>query len=172
MRRGELCGLAWGAVDLDKAVVQVERSLEQTQAGLRFKSPKTRSGRRTISLAGSTVETMRARRRRQLEQRLLLGMGKLTDEDLVFAKPDGAPYPPNDLSRDWWRATIALDLPRVSFHALRHTHASALIAAGLDVVAVSKRLGHSSPTVTLGVYSHLFHTSDTRAADAVEEMLR
>jgi integrase len=172
MRRGELCALPWGAVDLDKAMVRVERSLEETAAGLRFKTPKTGNGIRTISLAASTVEMLRAHRRRQLEQRVQLGLGKLGDDDLVFARIDGAPYPPDTLSRDWWRAAIALDLPRVSFHALRHTHASALIAAGLDVVTVSKRLGHGSPAITLKVYSHLFHTTDTRAADAVEEMLR
>jgi integrase len=50
MRRGELCGLAWGMVDLDKALVRVERSMEQTRAGVRFKSPKTASGRRIVSL--------------------------------------------------------------------------------------------------------------------------
>jgi integrase len=55
MRRGELCGLAWGAVELDKAMVRVERSLEETRAGLRFKQPKTASGRRTISLVPSCI---------------------------------------------------------------------------------------------------------------------
>jgi integrase len=166
MRRGELCGLAWGCVDLEKKEIRVERSMEQTKAGLRLKAPKTRSGRRTISLAASTVEMLHAHRRRQLETRLQLAMGKLGDDDLVFARLDGSAYPPDTLSRDWWRTGVG-----VEFHALRHTHASALIAAGLDVVSVSKRLGHSKPTVTLSVYSHLFHISDTRAADAIQEMI-
>jgi integrase len=166
LRRGELCGLAWGAVDLDKAELRVERSLEQTQAGLRFKGPKTRSGRRTISLAASTVELIRAHRRQQAEQRLKLGMGRITDEDLVFARADGSPYPPNNLSRDWSRLRTG-----VAFHSLRHWHASALIASGLDVVAVSKRLGHSSPALTLSVYSHLFQGNDRRAAEAIEKAL-
>ena len=54
------------------------------------------------------------------------------------------------------------------FHALRHTHVSALIAAGVDVVQISRRIGHSSPTVTLNTYTHLFKTADTAAADAIE----
>jgi integrase len=65
----------------------------------------------------------------------------------------------------------SLDLPRIMFHALRHSHASALIAAGLDVVSVSKRLGHATPTITLNVYSHLFATTDTRAAAAIDSIL-
>lgn len=55
-------------------------------------------------------------------------------------------------------------MPTVTLHALRHTHASQLIAAGLDVVTVSRRLGHSNPTVTLNVYAHLFGNTDERAA--------
>ena len=101
IRRGELCGLAWGAVELDKAMVRVERSLEETRAGLRFKQPKTVNGRRTISLAQGTVAMLREHRARQLEQRILLGLGRLADDDLVFARPDGSPYPPDTLSRDW-----------------------------------------------------------------------
>jgi integrase len=62
-------------------------------------------------------------------------------------------------------------LPKVRFHAFRHAHASALIASGLDIVTVSKRLGHASPAVTLAVYSHLFHDTDDRAAAAIDEVL-
>jgi integrase len=62
-------------------------------------------------------------------------------------------------------------LPKVTLHALRHTHVSQLIAANVDVVTVSRRIGHSSPTVTLSVYAHLFGNTDERAAIAVEEAL-
>ena len=61
-------------------------------------------------------------------------------------------------------------LPAVTLHSLRHTHASYLIAAGHDVLAVSRRLGHGSPTITLGVYGHLFPNADDRAAVSVEAM--
>jgi integrase len=62
----------------------------------------------------------------------------------------------------------ALGLPLVMFHALRHTHASALIAAGIDIVKISRRLGHGSPAITLSVYSHLFETRDDAAAEAID----
>jgi len=61
----------------------------------------------------------------------------------------------------------------VTFHILRHCHASALIKDGIDVVSVSKRLGHSSPVITLKVYAHLFGDgSEDRVAEAIERMLR
>jgi integrase len=99
MRRGEICALAWGALDLDGAMVRVEHSLEETTDGLRIKSPKTRAGRRTISLPRSVVDVMRLHRRRQLQQRLLLGLGRLGDDDHVFTLIDGSPYAPGKLSR-------------------------------------------------------------------------
>jgi len=169
MRRGEICGLAWGAVDLDKATVRVARSLEETVAGLRFKSPKTRHGHRTVSLPPSVVDILRAHRRKQSEQRLLLGMGRPSDDDLVFPMPDGSPYSPDKLSRDWGHAVRDRELPAANFHALRHSHASALIAAGLDIVTVSRRLGHGSPAITLRVYAHAFSADrDEAAARAIE----
>ena len=171
MRRGELCGVAWGAVDFNAATVRVERSLEKTAAGLRFKSPKTRCGYRTISLPASAVELLEGHRHQQIEQRLMLGLGRLGPDDLVFALPDGSPYPPDKLSRDWGNAVRALRLPRIMFHSLRHSHASALIAAGLDIVTVSRRLGHGSPAITLGVYAHAFANTDAMAAQAIERAI-
>ena len=76
--------------------------------------------------------------------------------DLVFATIDGNPMSPDNLSRDWIRISRQKGLPKVSFHALRHSHASALIASGLDVLTVSRRLGHGSPVGTLNTYSQLF----------------
>jgi integrase len=60
----------------------------------------------------------------------------------------------------------------VTFHACRHSHPSALIAAGIDVVSVSRRLGHSSPVITLGTYAHLFRETDAAAAEAIERVLK
>jgi integrase len=85
----------------------------------------------------------------------------------VFCKLDGTPLSPDHLTLRWRRAVRG----KVTFHALRHTHASALIAAGVDIVTISRRLGHSSPDITLRVYSHLFDKTDTAAADAIEKVL-
>jgi len=72
------------------------------------------------------------------------------------------------LSKEWARLVRSLKLPDVTLHACRHTHASQLIAAGVDIVTVSRRLGHGNPSITLTVYAHLFSNTDERAADVVE----
>jgi integrase len=171
MRRGEIAALRWGDIDLDGSKIHVQRSLEQTNAGLAFKAPKTKAGRRAVSIPASIVTELRDHWRRQQEQRLALGMGKAGPNDLAFARPDTSPWPPDSLTADWARTLRMLKLPKVTQHALRHTHVSQLIAAGLDVVSVSRRIGHSNPTVTLGVYAHLFGYTDERAAAAVEAAL-
>jgi integrase len=79
---------------------------------------------------------------------------------------------PNGLSRDWGKFVRTHKLPIVTFHALRHTHASTLIAAGLDVLTIARRLGHGSPTITLGVYGHLFTNTDDKAAAIMQVALK
>lgn len=171
MRRGEIAALRWADIEFDVGKVRVERSLEQTNSGLVFKAPKTKAGRRIISIPPSIVAVLRDHWRQRQEQRLALGMGKAAADDLVFARPDGNPWPPDSLTTAWSKAIAALKLPKITLHGLRHTHASQLIAAGLDVVTVSRRLGHGNPTVTLAVYAHLFGNTDERAAAAVETAL-
>jgi integrase len=169
LRRGEILALRWHDIDLDNAKLRVERSVEQTKAGLRFKSPKTKHGRRTISIPASTVSELRAHWKTQQEQRLALGQGKSPPDALVFATWNGLARSPNALTKEW-SVTMAEAGLKVTLHALRHTHASSLIAAGIDVLTISRRLGHASPTITLGVYGHLFSNTDDRAAQVIEAM--
>jgi len=137
MRRKKLLALRIGDVDFDGA--SVERSLEDTAKRLlRFKPPKSKHGRGTISLPPSAVVVLRTHWRLQLELRLALRLGKPDADALEFSNPNGSPLSPDNLFRDWRRACRSLGLPMVMFHALRHTHASALIAKGLDVVQISR----------------------------------
>jgi len=90
----------------------------------------------------------------------------------VFCTIEGEPLRPDTVSSEWSQVVKARKLPQVSLHSLRHCHASALIAATLDVVAVSRRLGHANPTVTLNTYAHLFENKDDAAAAAIEAAMR
>ena len=168
-RRGELAGLQWGDVDLEAAKLRIERSIEKTKAqGLRSKPPKTKHGRRLITLPASAVAVLREHRKSQLELRLALGAGRLPDDAFVFGPIEGGLLDPDRVTWDWRRITAAKGLPKVSLHALRHSHASALIASGADPVTVSRRLGHGSPVVTMSIYAHLFGRSDEAAAAAMD----
>jgi integrase len=171
LRRGELCALRWSNIDLDSRTLRVEQSIEQTRAGLRFKAPKTKHGLRTMTLPASVISELRAHWRAQNEQRLALGVGRSAPDDLVFPAWNNQPLMPNTLSREWSRTIAAIGGRRISLHALRHTHASGMIAAGVDILTVSRRLGHASPTITLGVYGHLYGNTDDRAAQAIDAML-
>ena len=147
----------------------MELSLEETQAhGIRFKAPKTRNGRRTISLPAHIVAELRAHWRQQQEHRLAFGMGKAPPDSPVLATLDGCWQSPNAITKSWPRAMAAVGVPGVTLHSLRHTHASMLIASGMDVLTISRRLGHGSRTITLRVYGHLIHGTDDRAAQIME----
>jgi integrase len=168
-RRNELLALRWQDVDLDAGRLRIESALEQTRAhGIRIKAPKTRKGRRTISLPAHAVIELRAHWRAQQEQRLALGMGKAPADSPVLAAFDGKPQSPGAITKAWARATAALGI-EAGLHSLRHTHASMLIASGMDILTISRRLGHGSPTITLGTYGHLIHGADDQAAKIMDQ---
>jgi integrase len=165
MRLGEILALKEGRIELDTGKIKVREALEETKAhGVRLKGAKTKAGRRDITLPSIVIEALREHRRELLETRLKLGLGKLGQEDLLFANLEGRPLRPSAVSSDWGELAEAIGMPEVTFHALRHTHASQLIASGVDIVTISKRLGHARPSVTLAIYAHMFTTDDSKAA--------
>jgi integrase len=170
MRRGEIFGLKWDDVDLDEKKIRVRRSLSQTSAGLAFKKPKNSSSERTIELAQLTVDALRAHRTKQNEQRLKLG-GAHDDSGLVVCRDDGKPWPPDSFSSAYsqWVRRAGFD---VSFHELRHTHASQLLKQGHPIRTVSDRLGHSEVSTTLDVYAHMLDGMQREAADGIDAALQ
>jgi integrase len=168
VRRGELLALRWCNVDLDSADrhIRICEAIEETRAGIRF-TPKSKSGVRDVSLPDIVVEALHDHRRRQLETRFALGLGKPADDALVFPDIDGSPQSPHAFTQEWVAVAGKTGVRGITFHALRHTHASHLIDAGIDVVKNSRRLGHASPTITLGTYAHLFSKRDDKSSAAI-----
>jgi integrase len=172
MRLGEILALRDRRLDLDSKVVEVCEALEETKAkGIIFKTPKSKAGRRKLTLPDIAVEALREHRRQLLELRMKLGLGKLAPDDLLFPNLDGKPLRPSAVSSDWGDLAESIGTPEITFHGLRHTHASQLIAAGVDIVTISKRLGHAKPSVTLAIYAHMFTTDDSKAAAAINAAL-
>jgi len=111
------------------------------------------------------VDALREHRKQLLELRMKLALGKLGPDDLLFPNLDGGPQRPSSVSSDWGELAERIGMPEITFHSLRHSHVSQLIASGVDIVTISKRLGHAKPSVTLAIYSHMFHTDDRKAGD-------
>ena len=171
VRRGELLALRWKDIDLDESFVRVERSLGEAGDKLYFKVPKSKAGRRTVSISPVVVDAMRRHRKEVLELRVNLGLGKLPNDALVFSTVEGKPISPDKLSRDWANLVRSKRLPRIPFHGLRHTNVSMLIDGGLDVYQVARRIGHKNASLTLDTYTHLFRSKETEAAAAIEAAL-
>ena len=165
--------LRWGNTDLDgEKVIKVREAVEQTKVGgLRFKAPKTKAGRRDVTLPDIVIDALREHRKQQLEFRMALGLGKPSNDVLVFPALNGGPQAPRTFSKEWAVTANSLGFSELTFHALRHTHASQLIDAGIDIVTISKRLGHASPNITLTIYAHLFRERDDKAANAINDAL-
>jgi integrase len=172
LRLGEVLALRDRHIDLDKKVLHVREAIEDTKAhGIRIKSPKTEACRRDITLPDIAVTALSEHRRQLLETRMKLGVGKLPNDALLFTTLDGRPLRPANVSSDWGEVAASIGMPEISFHGLKHTHASQLIASGVDIVTISRRLGHAKPSVTLAIYAHMFHTDDRKAAAAINAAL-
>jgi len=168
LRIGEVLALRWGRVDLERRIIKVHENLEVTKKyGLRFKSPKTKAGRREVTLPDILCDALREYRKAQLELRMKLGAGKLQNNDLLFTDIEGAPLHPYHYGTNWSACAENNGFPGITFHALRHTHVSQLIDQGVDIVTVSKRIGHAKPEITLRTYAHLFRKDDGKAAQAI-----
>ena len=170
-RRGEILALRWS--DLRDGCAMVARSLTQTEDRLEFKEPKTPDSVRPISLPESTLTALELHRQKQAAFRAQFGPDYRSDLDLIFANPDGTPLKPNSISSAVSFLFRRLKLPEgASLHSLRHTHASLLLADGVDLATVSERLGHSSVRVTADIYSHAIRGRDQEAARRWDKLMR
>jgi integrase len=162
-RRGEILALRWRNVDLNRGSLCIVESLEQTKAGLRFKAPKNEKTR-AITLPAFAVAELRRLKREQAESLLMLGV-RQSSATLLCARADGEPMPPRSLTHEFLKAIRRVeDVPRVRFHDLRHSHATHLLVAGVHPKVAQERLGHSSISVTLDLYSHVTGTMQEDAA--------
>jgi integrase len=171
LRRGELLGLCWDCVDLEHGVITVQRELLVLKDGLSLEeTTKSKSGRRSITLTNDAIRELRKWKARQAQEKLLLGEA-YQDGGLVFCKEDGTPLDPRDFTKRFQRHLEKAGLPKVRLHDLRHTHASLLLARGVHPKVVQERLGHSSITMTLDLYSHLVPGLQEAAAATLNGLL-
>lgn len=182
LRKGEICGLSWDNVDLDGARLSVVNSLQRIRdrhategrkTNLKIVETKTQKSQRTLPLPRYAVQALRTHRVRQMEARLAAG-AVWHDQGLVFTNPAGnlgGPVEPVLLGRDFRRLLKKAELPRIKFHALRHSAASLMLAQGVPLKTIQEILGHSSIAVTSAFYAHLGDDLKRQAADAMDRAL-
>jgi integrase len=161
--------LRWRDLNLDNGEAKIRQTVIVIKHTVMIGTPKTKKGRRTVSLDGGTVAALREHRKRQAAERLLMGAG-WTDNDLVFCHPDGTVLHPERFSRGFLETVARIGLPRIRLHDLRHGWATMALQAGVHPKIVQERLGHTNIGITLGTYSHVIAGLDKEAAEQVASL--
>ena len=138
--------------------------------GYTFTEAKSKSGNRTIILGKQALELLKIHKRGQLA--FIESAGEnWTDEDLVFPSNVGTPVMGSKIRYAMRKLLKASGLPKIRFHDLRHTAASLMLNHGIPVLIVSKRLGHSKPSITLDVYGHIIPSQQEEAAKLMDNLM-
>ena len=162
LRAGELAGLRWSDIDLDAGTLTVQRQIRRVGRELQVGPPKAAASRRVVTLDEGTAAELRQFRRRQREEDM--ASGKRREDDYVCRDKKGQMISPALIGDKFRRAVARVDVPRISVHGLRHTHATVLMASGTNPKVVSDRIGHSKVAMTLDTYMHVSPAMQAEAA--------
>lgn len=159
LRRGELLGLKWTDIDLEKGELQVKRQVVRIEGKIVEAPLKTKNAYRTLPLAEDTVQVLKQQKK------------KAGSSPWVFPSPTGGPISPDSVLHMLHRVLKRAGLPRVRFHDLRHTFATLALQNGVDIKTVSGMLGHFSAGFTLDTYAHVTTAAQKEAARTMEKVL-
>ena len=159
LRRGELLGLKWEDIDLERGDLRVRRQIARINGEVVEAPLKTKNAYRTLPLAEDTIGVLEAQKK------------KTGNSPWVFPSPTGGPISPDSVLHKLHRVLKRAGLPRVRFHDLRHTFATLALQSGVDVKTVSGMLGHFSAGFTLDTYAHVTTASQRQAAKTMGNLL-
>ncbi|WP_372997424.1 tyrosine recombinase XerC [Lutispora sp.] len=191
MRLGELAGIEWDDISLEKGLLQIRQAGQYLPGeGTFTKVPKNESSKRIISLPGTVISLLKQYKLWHNGQKAKLGDDLWVDSGRLFTAWNGEPMFPDTPSK-WFHKFIQQHnkkimedekiskedkskylLPEVNFHGLRHTNATLLIGQGVDVTTVSSRLGHARTSTTTDIYSHALKKPDIEAANKLENLFK
>lgn len=169
LRRGELLGLHWSDVDLERGSLEIRTALQRVNGELTLTAPKTRRSERPVPLPAVCVDALRRRRDLQMEERHAVGE-RWQDSGLVFTTRLGTPIEPRNLNRHFYPIRERLELD-VRFHDLRHTCVTLLLGVGVPPHIVRDIVGHSALDVTMNIYAHADMTEKRAALDKLGTLL-
>ena len=158
LRRGELLGLKWEDIDLERGTIQVRRQIARIDGEIVEAPLKTKNSYRVLSIGADAVEILKEQRKR-------------THSEYVFPSPTGGPMSPDSVLHMLHRVLKRAGLPKIRFHDMRHTFATVALQNGVDIKTVSGMLGHYSAGFTLDTYAHVTTQAQRQAADTMANIL-
>ena len=166
LRRGELLGLRWSDIDLDKKTMFIQNNLVSADGKVYEKDPKSESGKREIPLSDALVQVLKEARDKDIE-----AFGeKYASAGYVIHLPNGDPYKPGSISQKWKRFAKSNGIRYLKLHGIRHTVASQMIHKNVNCKAVQAIMGHADIKVTLDTYAHPYKEDEKAAIDALSEV--
>jgi integrase len=167
LRRGEILAATWTNIDKQRRILSISRAVSEPKKNvILFKKPKSKRTRK-VALTKLLMEALELHRKEQEENREALGAA-YQDDDLICCQPDGSVWKPSAFTSAYRALLKRRKLTGPNFHALRHSHASHMLADGVDIKTVSARLGHSKASFTLDQYIHLLPGQDEEAANRTD----
>jgi integrase len=163
MRLGESTGVTWTSIDFKSQTVVVRNQLQRVDGSLRLKPLKTARSLRTLPLIGHSAEAVEMEHKRQAQEQFENSL------NLVFLNPLGLPFDPKYVSKHLHRALRKAGLPITGIHSLRHSAATFMLMAGLNLHQVSRYLGHSQITLTSNLYGHVLDSAMKEAAVKLQQ---
>ncbi|MEL7632763.1 site-specific integrase [Sporomusa sphaeroides] len=173
MRLGEVFGLKWSDIEFEKNSIYVQRALVSSRTkGMMFEAPKTKGSKRRIPVTKKVIQVLETYQRGQQWMENMLGNKFENKENLVFTNIWGKQVDTSNFTTRYFKKMLVqAGIERsFCFHDLRHTHATLLLAQGVNIKVISERLGHSTVTMTLDTYSHLMPDMQETAVKVLEGM--
>lgn len=169
-RIGEALGVKWKKVNLEDGTVKIDTSMNYIPGIGTYEGPTKTKKARYVTIPLEMIDRLKKYRVWQMEQRLKCGE-QWVDTGLVFTRDDGGPLIKETYNTFLNRVCKRNGLPRIHAHSLRHTFASVLISEGVDIVTVSKMLGHANTSMTTDVYSHIIEESKRKATECIADVM-
>ena len=173
LRRGECLALTWNDIDFTAGTIRVNKTLTQGVKGHQIvQAPKTKKGRRTVPMDPATMAALKRWRLRQMQKYMALGINTNQPDQLVFATRFNTHKYLNQPEKWLKQIEDAHNIQhRITVHGFRHSHASALFAAGATIKEVQERLGHEDVQTTLNVYTHVTKNQNQEAVEKLTAYL-
>ncbi|MEX1308768.1 MAG: tyrosine-type recombinase/integrase [Eubacteriales bacterium] len=170
LRRSEMLGLTWDNVDFERRLLHIRSARTQANSKIIIKAPKTEQSNRDIPICEELMDALLKEKSKQ-DRNKRYYMGKYTNSNYIVRWDNGRAYRPNYISEIFSNFIAKNNLEEITLHNLRHTFISIAINQGVDIAEVSRLAGHSRPSTTLDIYTHIIRKNNPDATNTIAKAL-